>query len=400
MKWCIVFTLWILHLRLSAQEVHPLEVGDVVPPSTVIFWEKGEIGEDVLDFSNDDLVILSFWAAWCTSCIESISSLDSLQKEFKGKIKVWLVNSSSTMDKINAVSHYLLRWNKSMNGNFSLRSIIEDRYFEQLFPHHSVPHYVWILRGRFMAISDKESVSRSTIERMISDGEYVGRKKSRSIKSKVDDPLLSIVSKLDSDFTYSVFTGFGEGIGGIINRSLRPFPHYSTFTFLNQTLLAIIKIATNFRFSDNQVELIWKDEIDSSLTSLLDSLVCYERHDVVRSRREMYSRIQKDIENQFSLRISVVEKEKYCLVIEQFPVCDQAGSSSENCIQADRFLHLINEISKLPVFFATTDDLLKYVRLRGPLPTRYEELIKFLESQGFVLTGEMRRQKVLQVQSI
>jgi len=46
------------------------------------------------------IVILNFWASWCTPCIEEVPSLIKLVKEFKGDVQLIAVSGDSNMEDI------------------------------------------------------------------------------------------------------------------------------------------------------------------------------------------------------------------------------------------------------------------------------------------------------------
>lgn len=46
------------------------------------------------------IVILNFWASWCTPCIEEVPSLIKLVKEFKGDVQLIAVSGDSNIEDI------------------------------------------------------------------------------------------------------------------------------------------------------------------------------------------------------------------------------------------------------------------------------------------------------------
>lgn len=67
------------------------------------FSGKTFSGEDFsLDQFKGKVVILNFWASWCTPCVEEVPSLIKLAQNFHGEVKVIAISGDSNNEDIAA----------------------------------------------------------------------------------------------------------------------------------------------------------------------------------------------------------------------------------------------------------------------------------------------------------
>ena len=68
---------------------------------------------------KEDIIILNFWAAWCSTCIAEIPDMLELTKEYKGKVGVVFV---SIDDKAPSAQKHMARWQKKIPELMSLEN--------------------------------------------------------------------------------------------------------------------------------------------------------------------------------------------------------------------------------------------------------------------------------------
>ena len=149
----------------------PLMVGASVPED---FWTKEHlfyVNGDTITKSIDDykgkLIILDFWATWCTICWTQIPKNEALVTSYNGDIIVLLVDTKSTKDDFNKIKATHNKYLKGM-GIDTLSSIIEDDYFQTLFPVEGYPKYMWISpSGHFIASTGRISVTKGHIDSIL-----------------------------------------------------------------------------------------------------------------------------------------------------------------------------------------------------------------------------------------
>jgi len=87
-----------------SQPVKQLTIGDTVPAFV--------LNNTIIHFNNDSaklstisskLLILDFWATWCTSCLQGFPKLETLQQQFKQDLQVVLVNSKRSATFLQSI---------------------------------------------------------------------------------------------------------------------------------------------------------------------------------------------------------------------------------------------------------------------------------------------------------
>jgi thiol-disulfide isomerase/thioredoxin len=113
------------------------------------------------------LILLDFWGSWCYSCLLSFPKLNKLQQKYDGKLQVILVNSAvTTGDNKDKIIETI----KKYPVESSVMVAFDDSTAVKLFPHHYLPHYVWITpSGSVKAISNGDVVTEENIDAILKD---------------------------------------------------------------------------------------------------------------------------------------------------------------------------------------------------------------------------------------
>jgi|GEM_PF-370008 len=168
----IMSTLSLMTLSLcsAAQDVKPLSVGDSVPDIEFDLVNSKTTKAKLSDYAGK-WIILDFWATTCRGCIEQFPKIDSLQREFKDKLAVILINSINSGDTRNEVLQFFELWKTKKGKSYPLPSAVEESLSLKLFPCREVPHQVWISPGRkVMAITSGKNFTRPNIQKAVSTG--------------------------------------------------------------------------------------------------------------------------------------------------------------------------------------------------------------------------------------
>lgn len=130
---------------------------------------------------KNQLIILDFFATWCTSCAKALPKLDSLQTQFGNRISIRLVSSYGTRDTKQKIDAFFIRRKQATGISFSFSVIYNDSLLKNSFPHNKIPHYVWIYNNKLIAITRSNAVTPANIKKVL-------RGKTISLPQKIDPP--------------------------------------------------------------------------------------------------------------------------------------------------------------------------------------------------------------------
>jgi thiol-disulfide isomerase/thioredoxin len=158
-------------------DVKPLKIGSKLPES---FWRqehlvyaKGKTIKQNLSQYRNKLLILDFWATWCSSCTHKFRYIDSLQKEYGGLAVVLLVDAKSTRDTPEKIAVTMTRFDDQ------LTTLVADTVLSQQFVHTSVPHYIWIAGGYFLAASGSEFMHKGNLDAILGRQRHLQKDRKR-----------------------------------------------------------------------------------------------------------------------------------------------------------------------------------------------------------------------------
>lgn len=205
----LIILFLLLHNKAYPQE--PLRIGDKLPPVTagnVIHHSSKEIQ---LSQFKGKLLILDFWATWCSPCIAMFPKTDSLQRIFQKEVQFLPVTYESR-EKVERVFSKLPKLK-----NVTLPLIVQDEALHKLFPHKKLPHYVWVDHsGKVIAITEADAINAANIRSMIAGQTALTLKEDVVVPFSKEQPLLVGANGGGPEHLkyHRIFTGYIEGVPG------------------------------------------------------------------------------------------------------------------------------------------------------------------------------------------
>jgi thiol-disulfide isomerase/thioredoxin len=196
-----------------SQEFNTVSIGDpfpAIPPAPAVNHV-----DSLLDFSaySDKLLILDFWATWCTACIGTFPKMDSLQKVFSNDVKIVLVNITDPKEKIDA---FLNKYRERRGVALALPTVMGTIEYLTLLPHRLIPHYAWVYKGRLVATTGADEITAENMTDVLRNKQVSFPMKKDVFDYNLNKPLLENGNGGDSaSFQFkTVFAGELPGMNG------------------------------------------------------------------------------------------------------------------------------------------------------------------------------------------
>ena len=216
-------------------------------------------------------MIIDFWATNCAGCVEALPRMEALQKQFGSKIKVLPV----TYESEKLVTSF---WkNNKYTKNISLLTVVDDKIFNKYFKHQTIPHEIWVYKGKVIGITTSDYVDADNIQRVL-DGEkpdwpvkndfYIFDAHNQSLFScnpnQIDTSNTSIQYAAISDYKEGVNSEGSSGGSGIVRNAEKKnirsyFLNQPIFTSYVLLLNRVIKFGTLVKPGlINSNEVVWE----------------------------------------------------------------------------------------------------------------------------------------------
>lgn len=289
---------------------HPLTIGDRLPASALNHNPQT---------TNHNLLIIDFWATWCTSCLHSFSKLDSLQNAFGGKLHVVLVNERGTGDNDKTVIAYFNKHRKNDGSKYAFASLLYDTLLGKYFPHELLPHYVWLDKNlKVLAITAAAELTTQNIQSALSGGPLNLPVKTDNAAYNTSLPLLHTANGVPytAAIFQSVLTGRLPGFGTFGKKWSDSTSQ--KITWVNHAIITLYQFA--FGFNANRLV------IDRALLDSLSATFCsYELiAPASLSKAEINNIFGQDLNRYLGLDGRWQKKEMACLALQRLPAFDSA----------------------------------------------------------------------------
>lgn len=203
---CIFTNVWFCHAQDGA--VKPISIGDRVPMVELRGVLNDSATHQLADlYESRDLLIIDFWATWCTPCIKAFPKLGEIKTHFGNRVEV----VAATYEQRDKIENFFERNPDKLA--FGVKFIVGDTLLAALFPHRVIPHVVWIDGdGDVLATTDTEELTLENIELVLEGG-------ADRLITKVDVFDFDITANMpvgDDNFLFrSVLTNYKPGVNGI-----------------------------------------------------------------------------------------------------------------------------------------------------------------------------------------
>ncbi|MCA5004055.1 TlpA family protein disulfide reductase [Sphingobacterium bovistauri] len=338
---------------LIAQDVQnesiQLNIGDTIPmelwtaPLKYINSNNESKHMTLNDYKNHKLIILDFWASWCSSCLESIYKGNKLRKEFNDEIIIIPVNNAKfTRDNSDKILSSLKRISEK---DFVPFTIVDNGTISNYFPHYSLPHLVWInSEGVIEASSHSIALNYSAIKELIVNNKNTILIKSDNLEFDKNKKIVEQFKIQNSDIINSsiFFSSYIEMLP-IIAGNFYNNGDESIYRVCNYSLTYFINIAYREKYpSINRIKpyhYIFSKNFNPIIVDLIKSPNSNESKFTFEfskkgniSREEVREELIKILSNKFKFTVSVSQKPTKVLIVEDGPEMNLHSliSSSEN----------------------------------------------------------------------
>jgi Thiol-disulfide isomerase and thioredoxins len=334
--------------------IKPLQIGETISealwhvPLQVVNHPEGKDTITLNDYRGK-LIILDFWATWCSACIRSFPKLEQVCRQYRDDLALLLVTGQpdATAEKFFD--------RQGMGIPPHLFSVTYDTVLSCLFPHRSIPHVVWIDRaGRFIAVTNSDEVNAFNISSVLDQ-------KALTLKNKVDlDPAKQLFIRDDAPFNqllhYSILLqGRIEGVpSGSVFRRTGEVVHGRAMT--NTRLLNMYEaIVRNLMPGYNRKRMV----IEVQDTAVLAGYHTYEYTAPVTEAGTLYEDMLLDLNRKTGLngRIERRNSSVLLLIAKGSPAALKSGGGKEAGLTFDgtptrmvnqRIQYLVSALNRRP----------------------------------------------------
>jgi len=294
----------------DGQLIKPLIVGDRIPeslwdlPIDIVNAPSKSDSFKLRQLRDKKLIIIDFWATWCSPCIKSIHKLDSLKPIFKDELAVF-ATSYEDRDRVNA---FLKK------QGITLFSGTKTEYLKQYFPHKMIPHQVWIKNGKIIAITEGSNATAKNIQRALKDDSFKLATKNDRLDYSRSRYLTDFIDTADiNSFAVSTFSSGQDGLGSIISQKIsqdKIFVNYINADPISMFLHTLQQ-------PNNETIIINKKLLEIDKLHGLKAMFCYQLISKDTSRLYWVRRVLNDLSLQFDVKIERKLIAKECIIISK-----------------------------------------------------------------------------------
>jgi len=318
--------LMFVFFSFTATDAQTLQIGDMVPEIEFNNSWNNNMNKINLRKLNKQLVIIHFWDTRCKGCWDAMTKIDTLQKKYNESIRFVLVSKQPEKEITSFFSTV-----KKIKPPKDVIILTGDTVLGKLFPYETVPHQVWLEKGKkVIAITANSNTNVKTIESYLNTATINLPVKKKDTRYNWEVPALThFYNKNKAAFT--TFSYLVPAVDSI-------YPEYAVFYSdkdnTKPTRLIIHKypiaelLITAFNENRNKyaikhgnvllnlknkdIYLAPEDEAEWSNWNK-HNLYLYDVQIPANSTANLFDIMKEDIRRAFSLKTSIIKQEKQCM---------------------------------------------------------------------------------------
>lgn len=252
-----------------------LQIGDTVPDLTFTYTNNEKRTSAKISDFKGKLLIIDFWATWCSPCVAMLPTMDSLQRVYGDKIQFLSV----TYQPDDEALPFLKKLEEKNGWKLNIPVVTQDMELKELFPHRTIPHYIWIdQQGTVMAITGHDAITEDRIKAAISGGRLaLPEKRDFAVSYSPDLPLfINGNGGAGAEMMYhAVLTRYVEGMPSMY--TVNPITGFrgARFTSTNtsiRNLFAYAYGAGRQLFSSRRINIRSKDSLQLTSSHTEDKI--------------------------------------------------------------------------------------------------------------------------------
>ncbi len=288
--------------------IKPLKVGDSIPeslwdlPIDIVNAPSQSDSFKLSQFRDKKLLIIDFWATWCSPCIKSIHKLDSLQPIFKDELGVF----ATSYEERGRVNAFLKK------QGIKLFSGTKTEYLKQYFPHKMIPHQVWIKNGKIIAITEGSNATGENIQRALKDDSFKLATKNDRLDFSTSRYLADFIDTANvNSFAVSTFSSGQKGLGSIMSQVISQNKIFVNYTNADP----ISMFMRTLQHPNNKTIVINKKLLETDRLPGIEAMFCYQLISKDTTRSFWIRRVLNDLSLQFDVKIERKLVVKDCIII-------------------------------------------------------------------------------------
>jgi uncharacterized protein (TIGR03435 family) len=295
MKKQILFFLLCWNLAVQAQELVPQDqLPDLALPRTL----DGTISKT--SSYKGKLLVIDFWATWCSPCISAMKELEGYKKELGDKLEVIAISDEPEE-----------RLRKFMKARPTTLTVASDTAgsFRKYFPHRTIPHTVLIgPEGKIYAITNADNITLDVLKVALK-GVNV------NLPYKKDNVGFDINTYFTADSTkprqFSLLPAV-EGTGTMSKRYVDGAFEGRRFTIVNMPIDGLFRLA----YDQNYYSVI--NEYDTVKRKHADQVkYCLDAWIETPDRKKLMEFIQQELKKNFiDVDVSLEKRTKKVLLLK------------------------------------------------------------------------------------